>query len=110
MSETAATGLTVLTRLTFRNMSFLNVVYVLARNNEPRAPKDVAARFNGCSHQRATAEMYKLVRAGAARWESGGGRGPRCRPTAAGVEAMRHHFRQWRDVFSEEDDRKAMAA
>lgn len=104
----SVSGLDLLTKMTTTDMAVLNVVFVLCRNDEPRAPKDVAARFKDGTHQFATARMYRLVKVGAARWESTGGP-PSCCPTEAGVAAMRFHYRQWRDVFTEADERKVLA-
>lgn len=98
----------ILVEASKRDMVVLSVVYKLCRDDEPRAPKDVAAWFKDCSHQRATAHMYKLVGLDAARWDNSGGP-PTCRPTEAGIAAMRHYFRDWRDHYSEDDDARVAA-
>jgi hypothetical protein len=108
VDESAVDALGLLQDLTTRDLAVLVGIYMLCRDGQSRTPKDVAAKFSDASHQLITKHMYALVGIGAARWDNNGG-SPTCRPTDAGVQAMRIHYRDWRSRFSEGDDAKVLA-
>ena len=59
-----------LTQLTERDAQILYVLFVLCRDDEPREPSAIAARFKDASTQLITAALYKLRDVGAARFDA----------------------------------------
>jgi hypothetical protein len=106
MTATVHDGLNVLInvliRATKRDIGIANVVFVLRRNGEPCATRDIAARFKDCSPQRMGRFLAQGVERGTVERD-----GNQWRVTRECVEAMRVHYRGWSDVFTEDDERRA---
>ena len=98
-----------LAQLTERDAQILYVLFVLCRDDEPREPSAIAARFKDASTQLITAALYKLRDVGAARFDALTGK-PGWKPTEAGIAAMRCYYRDWRMSISAADELKALAA
>lgn len=104
MSATAVkAGWDLLCRATKRDMGIANVVFVLRRNGEPCTTRDIAVRFKECSPQR----MGRFLSQGAERGTVERD-GDQWRVARACVEAMRVHYRRWSDVFTADDERRAL--
>lgn len=101
--QRAREGWDLLTRATTRDMGIANVVFVLRRNGEPCATRDIAARFADCSPQRMGRLLSQGVERGTVKRD-----GKQWRVTRACVEAMRVHYRQWSEAFTEDDERRAL--
>lgn len=102
-ATTAPRDIDVLIRATTRDMAIANVVFVLRRNGEPCATRDIAARFKDCSPQRMGRFLSQGLERGTVVRD-----GKQWRVTRECVEAMRVHYRQWGDAFTADDERRAL--
>jgi hypothetical protein len=98
-----------LTQMTARDAQILYVLFVMCRDEQPRQPGDIAARFKSASTQMITSVLYKLRDVGAARFDSLADR-PGWKPTVEGIDAMRVYYNDWSQSISSDDERKALGA